>query len=144
MAYRDKNKGREQQRLWYLNNKRKVIIRALLWKEKNHEKVKASGRLYVKKNRKEMIERNKRWRERNPDKRKELDKRWRERNPDKCKEKSRRKVEKLTDSYIRDVIIQIIKELGVIRRHSIPPELINAKRQELLIRRELSNQLKTN
>ena len=87
------------------------------WREANPEKVKAATKA---------------WYEANPEKAKAMSKAWREANPERLKAIRKAYVNRLTDAYVAGLL--------AINRDQCPQELIELKRINVLITREIRKQ----
>jgi len=87
------------------------------WREANPEKVKAATKA---------------WYEANPEKAKARSKAWREANPERLKAIRKAYVNRLTDAYVAGLL--------AINRDQCPQELIELKRINVLITREIRKQ----
>ena len=79
--------------------------------------------------------RRKKWLEENPEKARMAKKRWDKNNPDERKTHNKKNVELLTDSYVAGRLKMQVSDA--------PPELLEAKRQQILIHRATKQLIQT-
>jgi len=139
---------------YYLNNEEKIKERSNLNYAENIERCKEKNHMYYQKNKDKCIEISKKWQENNPEKCKEyrkakninrlgkykdIQKLWVINNIEAVKEnrKTRKKFnsENLTDSYVRGMLQKRTQMSG----GDLPQELVELKRIQLLITREIRN-----
>ena len=138
---------------YYLNNEEKIKKRSITYYAKNTEKCNESNNLRYQKNKTRYTEIQKKWRENNPEKvegyrktsninrlgkYKDIQKLWVINNSEAVKEyrKTLKKFnsENLTDSYVRGILQKRTQMSGV----DLPQELVEVKRVQILINRELN------
>jgi len=125
-----KNMTPEQEAAW----REKERARRKARYEANKDICKERDKAYYEANKERRKERRKAYREANKERRKERDKAYREANKGKLAAKARAKVEKMPDFYITNLLKISVAEC--------PPELIEMKRQQILIHRSIK-QLQT-
>jgi hypothetical protein len=129
-------------------NPEKVRESCKRYKNGNPDKVRESHKRYHKENRDKEMEYQRKWRQKNPDKVRQQSKRRYEKNPDKAREKSKKYREKNLEKCIeknkryRDELADLyvicqIKQGSGLTASEIPQELIELKRVQLQITREL-------
>jgi hypothetical protein len=101
---------------WCANNKEKYKSYTAKWRKENPEKIAS-------------------WRKNNKEKIRDYNKKWREKNPDKYIDYQAKAREELKDSYILDLL-----KGGGEKNIDIPQELIELKRIQLQIKREIRKQ----
>ena len=137
--YYARNKEAELARIkkWREENKDHVRETSRKWREENKEYFYAKVEAWRLQNMERVAAKHEEWTKNNPTKVKEGTKKWRSKNPDKVKAMSKRaqvkRVENLTDKYINDLFK---KQVGV-TSIKVPPELIEAMRVNLFIKRKL-------
>ena len=143
-------------------NKEKVKLWSHKYKEKNREKIRIADREWRKNNPKLSRERSRRWRKLHGKEHYQENKqmfianavRWQKENKERYikrvkewkmknynawlqneRERHKTKVENLTDDYV----VKLLKGKGKLLMKDIPKELIEAKRLQILIQREIKN-----
>jgi ABC-type nitrate/sulfonate/bicarbonate transport system substrate-binding protein len=136
-AWREANpeKAKAYCKAWREANPENSRASTKAWKKANPEKVKAYSKAWKKANPEKVKAYCKAWREANPEKAKANEKAWREANRQKVAVKNKVKIESLTDGYIANVLGMPIAQ--------IPPELIKAKRKQLLLLRKSIKEFKS-
>ncbi len=116
--YREKNieKVAEKNRRYREENREKLAEYALRYREENPEKMAEANRRYYEENREKLAEKNRR---------------FREENREKLAEYARMQIGLITDSYVARVM--------KIPTAEAPPDLIEAKRQQLKLKRTIKN-----
>lgn len=99
------------------------------WMEKNRA---IAHRGYLR-NKEEVYARHRQWKKANQRRYNEIRKRWRNANKQRLKELNRRRRESITDSYIAADLLNVPTSL----LQQKAPELIEAKRHQILLHREL-------
>jgi hypothetical protein len=139
---------------YYLNNKENIKKKSNIYYAKNTEKCKEANKLNYQKNKTRYIEMNKKWQENNLEKvkgyrkakninrlgkYKDIQKLWVINNIEAVKEhrKTWKKFisENLTDSYVRGMLQKRTQMSG----GDLPQELVEVKRVQILINREIRN-----
>jgi hypothetical protein len=152
-VYREANKERcrELSRKWAQNNKERMRENTKNWQKKNPERVKELRQNYVDRNKEHVKQLAKANRDRkfteNPEKvrqaRKEVREKQKARDPERYMEmrrayirkSSKKLVAEITEGYVAHLLS---KSTGFrLRSNAIPKELIEAKRLQLMIKREL-------
>ena len=120
--YAEKNKEHQLQyrRRWRKANAEKVKEYQVKWEKANPEKVNGRAR---------------QWRKANPEKYRKTYHKWADKNKERIKEWGLRSRNLLTDMFVRNIIKQQIN----LNFRQITPEMIEAKREQLLFYRELKN-----
>jgi len=113
-------------------NREKLIEYARKYREENQEKIKKGRKKFNDNNKIKVNEWVKNWRDRNSEKFKKVRKNYRERHKEKIKEKRRIDTKYCVDSYISALLNKRLKI-----KFRPPPELIEAKRLQVLINRQL-------
>ena len=133
-AWREANpeKVKAATKAWYEANPEKAKARSKAWREANPERVKAATKAWRKANPEKAKARSKAWRKANPEKAKAMSKAWREANPERLKAIRKAYVNRLTDAYVAGLL--------AINRDQCPQELIELKRINVLITREIRKQ----
>jgi len=147
--YREKNK--EKVKLWSHKykekNREKIRIADREWRKNNPELSRERSRRWRKLHGKEHYQKNKqmfvanvvRWQKENKERYNKRTREWRIKNYAKCIEKerlSRKKTRlKLTDGYVA----RLLRGKGKLLVKDVPKELIEAKRLQILIQREIKN-----
>jgi hypothetical protein len=157
--WRGKNPDNEKARVkkYYETHKEQILARKKLnWDNRSEERlaldaeksrayrmqkhVRERKRAWDTTNRERLNELTNAWKRANPEKRYAQHRRWTEANPEKVREygraASRRRVEVLPDHYIRNLLL---KEMN--SRVCVPQELIELKRAQLKLQRELKEKL---
>jgi hypothetical protein len=122
LRYREKNIDacKERDRAYYENNTTAISERRRDYREKNIDACK---------------ERERAWREKNREKLKDTVRRTREKNRERIRDRERdrtgKEVAELTNTYVKDVL----RRHTGLRSSDIPPELIEAKRLEIKLKR---------
>jgi len=128
------DKVAEQGRRWRAENPGKSTETSRRWRAENPEKATELGRRWQIENPEKCRESSRRWRAKNPEKIAEKAREWRAKNPERSREISkkyiRRGIEGLSDYYVK-------LTLNV---PNPPQELIELKRLQLQIHRELKQQ----
>lgn len=122
---------------WMDDNRDRELERTAKWKKNNMDKVLEMNRKWRKNNMDKVLEMKRKWRKDNPDKLRE----WKEANKDKVVKYKRKAVENLSDYYV----LPLIFGKSSLRPDTIPPELIEFKRQQILLQRatkEFNHELK--
>ena len=99
------------------------------WKKNNRERVKELQYNWVKNNPEKVKKMYKNWAKNNPKKLKELQNKWAKNNPDKVKVSRKKNRYTLKESYIAGL-------LGI-KAKDCPPELIELKRVQIQLHREI-------
>lgn len=119
LANPDKNKKRKEQ-----------------WKLANPDKYKRGNELYRLNNAEKIRKSQKKWALNNPDKANKRSREWRLKNLDKDRSRHNKKTEQLSDGYIAFLIR---RRTGLSTKDILQyPELIEAKRAQLMILREIN------
>ncbi len=101
------------------------------WAKSNPDRIKA----HVEKNKEKRALSSKKWKRENKAKVNDNSKKWRANNKEKRKGIEKKSRENMSDSLIISMIVKYTK----IAREDVPPELIDLKRVQLKITRELRN-----
>jgi hypothetical protein len=128
-----KNMTPEESLIWTAKNREWQRLNRLKHLEKFKERCREWGR----KNRQKLDEANRKWRERNPQKASEYYNRWRKTNPERAKVKDSGPCETINDHYIA-MLLGIPASSA--RKY---PELLEAKREQIKILRELKPTTRT-
>lgn len=133
-AYKKANREKicERKKTYYEANREKERERTKAWQEANREKHRASSKAWHEANREKACERMKAWREANREKMLALCKAYKEANREKVREYGRRNTRDLKDSYIARSLRLPVK--------AVPEEIIELKRVQLQITREIRKQ----
>jgi hypothetical protein len=147
--YREKNK--EKVKLWSHKykekNREKIRIADREWRKNNPELSRERSRRWRKLHGKEHYQENKqmfianavRWQKENKERYIKRVKEWKMKNYNAWlqneRERHKTKVENLTDDYV----VKLLKGKGKLLMKDIPKELIEAKRLQILIQREIKN-----
>ncbi len=125
-------KVKATKKAWREANPEKVKATMKAWREANPEKVKATMKAWREANPEKVKATNKARHEANPEKVNAMRKAWREANPEKVKATKKAYVDRCNDNYVAACI--------GLKPHQCPQELIELKRINILITRELRNQ----
>lgn len=132
-------KKKEYDRRYYEKNKERIIARSKLYAEENRERVNEYQRQYSKNNRERRNESQKRYRERHPERCKEANRRYIDKYPERTVERHRKYRERAeTKEYMTNWHIEAsLNRVTSVTLNTIPEELIAARKELLLLRREL-------
>jgi len=148
-AWREANpeKVKAATKAWYEANPEKAKARSKAWREANPERVKAATKAWRKANPEKAKARSKAWRKANPEKAKAMSKAWREANPEKAKAMSKawreanpERLKAIRKAYVNRLTDAYVAGLLAINRDQCPQELIELKRINVLITREIRKQ----
>ena len=137
--YYAKHKEKEKARTakWRAENKEHVQKTSRKWRTENKEYFYALCETWRLNNKERVNATRREWAKNNPDKLREFAYRWRSKNQDKVKSHNKRaqvkRIANLTDTYIAGLFKNQMNNWGV----QVPPELLEAKRQYLAIKRKL-------
>ena len=122
----------ERDRKWAAANPEKIREYNRKWRAANPEKVREGVRKYRAANPEKVREGVRKYRAANHEKVREWVRKYRAANPEKEREKIRKYREKLTDGYL----------IYLLKKHNLPiiPEIIDYKRIQLKLYREIKNQ----
>ena len=123
---------KQETRMYYLRNREKLINKSRVWAEENRDKTREANRRSYAKYKEERLAKANAWKQNNKDKNKASVLAWRAANPDRVKIQNRKVREKLTDGVVASM-------LGF-RTGNIPPGLIETKRLQIQIKREIKQQ----
>jgi hypothetical protein len=115
--YREQNKERakENDRMYYERNKDRVIERAKKWRELNTEKVASSKRVYYLKNREVALKYSRKYREQNREKDAKRKRNWRKAKPDMVTlstQRRRARKKSLPNSFTTEQMQETLKYFG--------------------------------
>lgn len=135
-AYNEANREKvlERRRKWAAANRERLIEKKRELRKKKADKIREQKRLRYARSNGEELRKIKQWRAANPEKMRSY-----EQNPErmsKRRQRSKNQVAEATDGYIKD----LLKEGTGLKRSDLPQELVELKRKQLKIKR----QLKTN
>jgi hypothetical protein len=152
--YRDKNKDKlkKSNRAYKARNREKINAWEREWRKNNPKKSRESSQRYrdshpnrrkeyYAKNRSILIKKASEWKKENKERYLKTKKEWRIKNYDACLQNERKRnktiVENLTDGYV----VRLLKgqDKGKLLMKDVPTELIEAKRMQILIQREIKN-----
>jgi len=141
-AYRAANREKERARkaAWCAENTERVKARKAAWHAANREKVKARHAAWYAENTEMVKARMKAWYAENTERGKVSMKAWYAENIEKVKARYAAYRAGIPDKYVENIIR---KSNNLIRQIQIPPEMIEAKRAELKLKRlikELKNE----
>lgn len=147
--YREKNK--EKVKLWSHKykekNREKIRIAEREWRKNNPELSRERSRRWRKLHGKEHYQKNRemfvanviRWQKENKERYRKRLKEWRIKNHPECIEKERLSRKKATDKLTDGYVVRLLKDKGKLLVKDVPKELIEAKRLQILIQREIKN-----
>lgn len=115
----------------YADNRKEILEQCHRYYIANREKIKQQHREYVARNHEEHNKRNRNWAAANREKVKEINNKYKAKNRQKEAARSREYRARLEDGY---VIIKIIRDT-TLTRSDVPPELLEAKRLQLKLKR---------
>ena len=124
---------RECESQYRKDNREKENKRYAEWAKKNHEQVITKSKEYRENNKDKINELHKKWSKENKDRVYEYRKKWRDNNIEKQKAIDKKACETMSDFYISNMIVKYTN----LNRTDIPKEIIELKRIQLKITREL-------
>lgn len=152
--YRDKNKDKldKSRRAYKARNREKIAAWEREWRKNNPKKSRERSQRYndshpnwrkeyYAKNREYFIGRSVKWQNENKERYLKRLKEWKMKNYDAHlqheRKRNKTKVENLSDDYVVKLLKG--KDKGKLRSKDVPTELIEAKRMQILIQREIKN-----
>lgn len=126
------DRAREKRLKHYERNKERLAKKSRDWREENRDKALEICKRYYLKNKEKCLARSKGWKERNKEQVKTSRLAWGRNNKDKLKAQNTRIREKLTNGVVASI-------LGF-RTSQVPSELIELKRLQIQIKREIKQQ----
>ena len=137
----NKEKIKEQQKQYYQANKEKIKEQQKQYGQANKGKFKERMKKYYQTNKEKLKEKKKEYYQANKEKLKEKQKEYRQANKKKLKEKMKKyrqgDRDKLVDSYIKSIINK--QTNGMLKAKDIPQELIELKRNNLILKRKIKD-----
>jgi hypothetical protein len=154
--YRNKNKDKinAQKRERYKINKEKILLQCKKYREKNKEKIKEKQKIWVRNNkdrlkvkrrehyinnREDVLKKQKIYSSNNKDKIRERSRQWTLNNKNHKKQVSRIYNQKLITELDEKYVLQLLNKNQKDKNRNVPKELIEAKRLQILIQREIKN-----
>jgi hypothetical protein len=128
----------EQNKRRYIKNREQCLLNRKQWAEENKEKVKVHKKKCYEKNKQKYFLLTKKWNEKHKNKRKLYEVISRERNKESRQIYTKKRVELLPDGYVINQIIRK-KYRDCLKSSDIPQDLIELKRKQLTLTRQIKN-----
>ena len=119
--------------LYRKNNQVRIVQYKKDYRKKNHNKLYEVDKKYREENPDQCRAYYTKYREENPNKVKKIKKKWAKENSDKVREFHRKQTLELSENYVKSRITSNLK----IERDKIPPEMIEIKREQIMLHREI-------
>lgn len=140
--YRHSEKGKLQQKIYYIKNREKIIKKSCDWSKKNPESMRARGKRYSKRHPDRVKERHRIYNLKYRNIIAERLRKWRMNNPEKAKNANKRSNGKRRHPEEYDYyVIDRLCSGAILEKKDIPQELIESKR-ELIRNKRLRELLK--
>jgi hypothetical protein len=125
-------------RKWASDNRVKILKRQAVYRKENFEAISAVKKKAYLRKRQHYIDKTRQWAKANPERRKAIAMKWAKLHPEAIKEAARRRCRDLMPCYVRYVLTKD----SALNASDIPQELVDAKREQLKIRRIVRNERK--